>query len=101
VRNRSTWVARGLLTLGLVGNGAGLAPSAADGDFVWHAGEALLWLVFPAFLVVGCLILARRPGNVIGWISTAVGLLTTAADLAEPYDTYASVHPGSLPVPQV
>ncbi|HET6812402.1 MAG TPA: hypothetical protein VFJ69_00085 [Actinomycetota bacterium] len=101
MRNRSTWVAWGLLTLGLVGNGIGLALSAANGGLSWHADEALLWVVFPAFLVVGCLILARRPGNVIGWIFTAVGLLTTAADLAEPYAIYAYAHPGSLPVPLV
>jgi hypothetical protein len=101
VRNRSTWVAWGLLALGLLGNGAGLALSVANGDFGWHAGEALLWVVFPAFLVVGCLILARRPGNLIGWIFTAVGLLTAAAGLAEPYATYAYAHPGSLPVPTV
>jgi hypothetical protein len=101
VRNRSTWVAWGLLALGLLGNGAGLALSVANEDFGWHAGEALLWVVFPAFLVVGCLILARRPGNLIGWIFTAVGLLTAAAGLAEPYATYAYAHPGSLPVPTV
>jgi hypothetical protein len=99
VRIRSIWVAWGLLILGLLGNGAGLALSAANGDLSWHAGEALLWVVFPAFLVVGCLILARRPGNIIGWIFTAVGLLTTTADLAEPYATYAYAHPGTLPVP--
>ena len=98
---RWTWVAWGLLALGLLGNAAGVALSVANGDFGWHAGEALLWVVFPAFLVVGCLILARRPGNLIGWIFTAIGLLTAAADLAEPYATYAYAHPGSLPVPTV
>jgi hypothetical protein len=94
-------MAWGLLTLGLVGNGVGLALSLVNGDFGWHAGEALLWLVFLAFLVVGCLILARRPDNVIGWIFTAAGLLTAAADLVEPYANYASSHPGSLPDPLV
>jgi hypothetical protein len=43
-------------------------------------------------------LLARRPGNIIGWIFTAVGLLTTAAILAEGYTLYAYVtHPGPLP----
>ena len=98
---RWTWVAWGLLALGLLGNAAGVALSVANGRLGWHAGEALLWVVFPAFLVVGCLILARRPGNLIGWIFTAVGLLTAAAGLAEPYATYAYAHPGSLPVPLV
>jgi hypothetical protein len=101
VAKRWTWVAWGLLALGLLGNAAGVALSVASGRLGWHAGEALLWAVFPVFLVVGCLILARRPGNVIGWIFTAVGLLTAAAGLAEPYATYAYAHPGSLPVPLV
>jgi hypothetical protein len=101
VGRRWTWVAWGLLALGLLGNAAGVALSVASGTFRWHAGEALLWVVFPAFLVVGCLILARRPGNIIGWIFTAVGLLTAAADLAEPYAEYAYAHPGSLPAPLV
>jgi hypothetical protein len=49
-------------------------------------------------LVVGCVLVARRPDNRIGWIFTAVGLLTTAAILAQGYTTYAYVtHPGSLP----
>jgi hypothetical protein len=56
-------------------------------------------MAFTAFLVVGCLILARRPGNVIGWNFTAVGLLTMAAVLAENYAEYAYAHPGSLPGP--
>jgi hypothetical protein len=99
VAKRWTWVAGGLLAVGLLGNAAGVALSVANGSFGWHAGEALLWVVFPAFLVVGCLILARRPGNVIGWIFTAVGLLTMAAGLAEPYTKYADAHPGSLPAP--
>jgi hypothetical protein len=101
VAKRWTWVAWGLLALGLLGNAAGVALSVANGRLGWHAGEALLWVVFPTFLVVGCLILARRPGNVIGWVFTAVGLLTTAAGLAEPYATYAYTHPGSLPAPLV
>jgi hypothetical protein len=77
------------------------AGSLADGSFGQQSGDALLWLVFAAFLVVGCLILARRPGNAIGWIFTAVGLLTMAAGVAETYARYADAHPGSLPAPLV
>jgi hypothetical protein len=101
VGKRWTWVAWGLLAFGCIGNGAAIAASVADGSFGWHAGEALLWVVFGAFLVVGCLILARRPGNVIGWIFTAVGLLTMVAGMAEAYVKYAYTHPGSLPTPLV
>jgi uncharacterized membrane protein len=99
VRNRSAWVAWGLLVLGCAGNAAAVAWGVAEGSFGWHSGEVLLWLVFAAFLVVGCLILARRPGNAIGWIFTAVGLLTMLAGLAEAYARHAFAHPGSLPLP--
>ena len=87
----------GLLVLGLLGNAAGLALGVANRHGAENPGELLLWVVFAAYLVVGCLILARRPGNIIGWIFTAVGLLTMIAGLAEAYASYANAHPGSLP----
>jgi hypothetical protein len=65
-------MAWGLLALGFIGNAAAVAVSVANGTFGWDRGEVLLWVVFAGFLVVGCLILARRPGNVIGWIFAAV-----------------------------
>jgi hypothetical protein len=103
VGTRSTWVAWGLLVLGCVGNAIGLVLSVANGSFRQDLGDALiLRAVFAAFLAVGCLILARRPGNVIGWIFTAVGLLTMTGGLVEPYAKYAYVtRPGSLPAPLV
>jgi hypothetical protein len=101
VRNRSTWVAWGLLAFGCVGNVAGIALAVANGSFLQNQGDSLLQVVFGAFLVVGCLILARRPGNVIGWIFTAVGLLTMVAGVSGPYVKYAYAHPGSLPTPLV
>ncbi|MFL5532992.1 MAG: hypothetical protein ACJ8BC_13570 [Gemmatimonadales bacterium] len=99
--DRSAWVAWGLLVLGLLGNAAGLALGVADRRDAGHPEEVLLWVVFAAYLVVGCLILARRPGNIIGWIFTAVGLLTMVAGLADVYARYANAHPGSLPGPLV
>jgi hypothetical protein len=103
VGRRSARVAWGLLAVGCVGNIAGVALSVANGRFRQDLSDALIGrMAFAAFLVVGCLILARRPGNVIGWIFTAVGLLTMTAGLAEPYAQYAYVtHPGSLPAPMV
>jgi hypothetical protein len=64
------------LGLGGVGNAAGIALSVANGGIRRNPSDVVLWGVFGAFLVVGCLIVARRPGNRIGWIFTAVGLLT-------------------------
>jgi hypothetical protein len=103
VGRRSAWVTWGLLVLGGVGNAAGLALSVANGSLRDDLGDTLiLRAAFAAFLVVGCLILARRPGNVIGWIFTAVGLLTMTGGLVDPYAKYAYVtHPGSLPAPIV
>jgi hypothetical protein len=103
VGRRFVWVAWGLLALGCLGNAAGVALSVANGSFRDDLGDALIGRVaFAAFLVVGCLILARRPGNVIGWIFAAVGLLTMTGGLVEPYAEYAYVtHPGSLPGPLV
>jgi hypothetical protein len=99
IHSRSARVAWGLLGLGLLGNTAGLALGVANRQGAEHSDELLLWVVFAAYLVVGCLILARRPGNTIGWIFTTVGLLTMIAGLAEVYARYASAHPGSLPGP--
>jgi hypothetical protein len=101
VRRRPNWVAWGLLALGLVGNAAGLALGVANHHGAANPDQALLWVVFAAFLCVGCLIQARRAGNVVGWIFTAVGLLTMTAGLAEAYARYADAHPGSLPGPLV
>ena len=103
MRRRSTRVALGLLALGCVGNAAGVALSVANGSFRQDLGDTLIVrLAFAAFLVVGCLILARRPGNVIGWVFAAVGPLTMTGGLVEPYAEYAYVtRPGSLPAPLV
>jgi hypothetical protein len=89
----------GLLSLGLVGIAAGAILSAESGRLLQNSGEGLvLILAFGSFLVVGCLLVARRPDNRIGWIFTAVGLLTTTAILAEGYTIYAYVtDPGPLP----
>jgi hypothetical protein len=99
VRRGSTRLGLGLLALGLAGNAAAAILSAANGRWLQSPGEAeVLTLAFGSFLVVGCLLLARRPGNRIGWIFSAVGLLATTASLAEEYTTYAYVtHPGPLP----
>jgi hypothetical protein len=91
----------GLLAAGCVGNAAGIALAVASGNFLQNPGDSLLWVVVGAFLVVGCLIVARRPSNRIGWIFTAVTLLTMIAGLAENSARYARDRSGSLPAPGV
>jgi hypothetical protein len=59
----------------------------------------LLYLpAFTAFMVVGALVVARRPTNAIGWLFSAIGLLALGATLASEYSHYAYVtQPGARP----
>ena len=52
---------------------------------------------FLAFPVVGALIASRRPGNPIGWICLAVGILATLGSLSELYVAYGTARSGSIP----
>jgi hypothetical protein len=95
---RSTRVAWSMLAVFAVGYAA--APlSMVNGNFQRQPGFYLaLVLAFTAFMVVGAVIVAHRPGNPIGWIFSAVGLLSSAAVLGVEYAEYAYVtRPGSLP----
>jgi hypothetical protein len=80
-------------------HGLGIPLSVANGNFQRQPGFLLaLLLAFTAFMVVGAVIVARRPGNVIGWLFSAIGLLTATGTLALDYAEYAYVtRPGSLP----
>jgi hypothetical protein len=49
-------------------------------------------------MVVGAVIVAYRPHNLVGWVFSAIGLLSSAGVLAMEYAEYALVtRPGSLP----
>jgi hypothetical protein len=51
-----------------------------------------------AYPTVGAVIVARQPGNRVGWLCCAVGLLLGPAFFGQDYAWYALVHqPGSLP----
>jgi hypothetical protein len=52
-----------------------------------------------AFPLVGVLIASRRPGNPIGWICLADGLLWTLLGLFDFYSVYGLAEPGSVPFP--
>ncbi len=55
-----------------------------------------------AFVLVGALILARRPGDALAWSFILVGLCFEANLSAGAYSTYGTfTHPGSLPAPQL
>jgi hypothetical protein len=81
--------------------GAGLAFTAVLGVLNWSVASnvSVLYLpAFTAFMVVGALVVARRPANAIGWLFSAIALLALGATLAGEYVQYAYVtRPGSLP----
>jgi hypothetical protein len=99
VGRRWTWVAWSMLVIFLVGVGVGLPLMVANGDFQQDpAQQASLLLAFTAFMVMGAVLVAHRPGNVIGWIFSAVGLLTGTGLFAWQYAEYAYLTRGS-PLP--
>jgi len=98
VRGRSTRVAWSMLAVFAVGYLA-VPLSFANGNVQREPGFYLaLTVAFTAFMVVGAVIVAHRPGNALGWIFSAIGLLSSAGVLAMEYAEYAYLtRPGSLP----
>jgi hypothetical protein len=96
---RWSWIAWSMLAVFLVGVVLATILGVANGTFQQDATNQLLLLVgFSAFMVVGALIVAHRPGNAIGWIFSAIALLAFTGQLAGQYAIYAYVtRPGSLP----
>ena len=50
-----------------------------------------------AFVFVGALIVARRPGNRIGWVACGIGLLTAVYEFGLGYETFGTYVNRSLP----
>ena len=92
---RWTWVAWSILTLSLVPVGAGfllvaegnagLALSGETGAGLGLSEEVLSRLAFIPFGIVGAVIVARQPGNTIGWLCCAIGLGTSLFQFMEDY----------------
>ena len=100
MRRRSTWVAWALLAVWTASVVALLLLSVSNGNFqrLPLADTVGLLLAFAAYMVVGVLIVAHRPGNAVGWVFSAIGLLAVTSALAEEYAGYAVMtRPGSLP----
>jgi hypothetical protein len=84
-----------MVAIFVVGDGVGIPLAVANGKF---GQDSSLLLAFAAFMVVGAIIVAHRPGNAVGWIFSAIGLLTAIGVLATEYAAYAArTRPGSLP----
>jgi hypothetical protein len=99
VGNRWTLVAWSMLAVFIVSVAFATVLAVADGSFQQDpAGFGLFVLGFGAFMVVGALVVAHRPGNPIGWMFSAIALLAFTGGVAGEYATYALVtRPGSLP----
>jgi hypothetical protein len=99
VGKRWTRVAWSMLAVFIVSVVFATILSVANGTFQQDAAnQVMLFVGFGAFMVVGALIVAHRPGNAIGWIFSAIALLAFTARMASEYATYAYVtRPGSLP----
>jgi hypothetical protein len=68
VRKRSTWVAWAMLAIfgaGLIFN---VALAVANNSVARDPAGVLYLLAFTAFMVVGAVIVARRPDNAMGWL---------------------------------
>ena len=61
--------------------------------------DSLIGALFLIFPVVGALIAARRPGNPIGWVLLADGLIWILSDATGKYADYGLARPGSIPFP--
>jgi hypothetical protein len=88
VRKRSTWVAWSMLAVFVAGYGVGVPLSVARGHLL---EDSTFFLAFAAFMAVGALIVAHRPGNAVGWIFSAIGLLTATGGLATEYAARANL----------
>jgi hypothetical protein len=98
VRKPSTVVAWSMLAIYAAGLALTAALAIPNGSVARDPAGVLYLLDFTAFMVVGTLIVARRPGNAIGWLFSAVGLLALSLSLAGEFTEYAyGTRPGALP----
>jgi peptidoglycan/LPS O-acetylase OafA/YrhL len=92
---RVAWSVLAIYATGLACTGViAVLNGSGTGDNV-----VLLYLpAFTAFMVVGALVVARRPDNAMGWLFSAIGLLSLGALVAMEYIHYAYMaRPGGLP----
>jgi MFS family permease len=96
VRKRSAWVAWSMLAVFVASYGIGVPLAVARGHLL--EADSTFLLAFAAFMAVGAVIVAHRPGNAVGWIFSAIGLLTATGMLAGEYAARADLgRPGALP----
>jgi hypothetical protein len=87
----AVWVAWSMLAIYGACMASTVALAVVNGSFRQNPGVAAVYLAFTAFMVVGALIVARRPSNAMGWLFSAIGLLGATGLLAGEYAQYAYV----------
>jgi hypothetical protein len=99
VRKRWTWVAWSMLAIYAAFMGVGMLLMVVNGDLQQEpVQQASLTLAFTAFMIVGAVVVAHRPGNAVGWIFSTIGLLAGSGLFAWQYAEYAYLtRGGSLP----
>jgi hypothetical protein len=99
VGKRWTWVAWSMLVVFVLSAILAVILEVANGTWQHDAAnQTALFLGFGAFMAVGALVVAHRPGNAIGWIFSVIALLAVTGQLASEYATYAyATRSGSLP----
>jgi len=87
-RNRS--LAIGLAVLATIAGTTWM--TVLNGGTAEGLGETFaLALAFYAYLVVGLVMLARLPGHRLGWVMTAIGVITSVGVLAQEYARFGLV----------
>jgi hypothetical protein len=77
-----------------------LPRPAREGAGAWSTvGDALIFVTFLAFPIVGALTASRRPRNPIGWICLSVGFLWMLLIVGGDYAAYGLAVPDSVPFP--
>jgi hypothetical protein len=78
---------------------AGSARFPDNSTIIGIIGEAVTFVLFLAFPIVGALVASRQPRNPIGWICLADGLLWMIISVTDSYFVYGVARPGSVPFP--
>jgi hypothetical protein len=95
---RWTWVAWSMLAVFAAGLACTAVLAILNGSATGDSTYTVYLPAFTTFMVVGALVVARRPANAIGWLFSTIALLALGAHLAHEYLQYAYVtRPGALP----
>jgi hypothetical protein len=88
-RRTAVWIGWSILAISVIPVVAGFLVLASSNDSLDVSEEVSARLAFVPFAMVGAVIVARQPRNVIGWLCCAIGLGTSLFQFLEDYSLYA------------